>query len=463
MECFSMDSGEPVNFMRIVLPVHHFLPRFTAGAELYTYRLARWLQDNGHEVEVIAIEDIESGSPATIDAQHDVFDGIPVWRLSFNLIKAPERRIWEFDNELLGKWFEDYFRRQQPDLAHFQAGYLLGVAPVFAADRQRIPTLLTLHDYWYLCPQHTLQRSDGVLCATVPEDPLICARCRMWGNDPYIRLGRRMGPKLRAVAEKLPLKADGNTIALRRERLQAALDCVTQVIAPSMFMYNQFEHVITSDRLRFSRLGIDIGRLHRERQRGTGETVRFGYVGQVAQHKGVHLLIEAFTSLHAGDKPIELHLWGGVEANPAYAVTLRQAANGDNRIQFHGRFDNRRLPEVLGALDYLVVPSLWYENCPLTILEAYAAHLPVIGSDHGGITELVNHGQDGLVFRPGDAVDLAKAMQSVLDNPQLNTQLQYGARQRFIRDTEDEMQQLLGIYESVYTTYAKASVWVNHV
>jgi glycosyltransferase involved in cell wall biosynthesis len=253
---------------------------------------------------------------------------------------------------------------------------------------------------------------------------------------------------------------DGELMATRRKRLKAALDLVTHVIAPSEFMYSQFEQIIEPGRLTFSRIGTDIDRLQTGLERGVGKTLRFGYVGQVAHHKGVHFLVRAFKALEPGAKAIELHIWGGVEANPEYAQTLRQVANGDRRIVFHGRFDHPDLLDVLNDLDYLVVPSIWYENCPLTILESYAADLPVICSDHGGMAELVNHGQDGLVFRPGDTVDLAKAMQSVVNDTQLNLQLQHGARRRLVRDTSDEMHQLTAIYELVN---ARTHSAVRHV
>ncbi|MFQ3633423.1 glycosyltransferase, partial [Roseiflexus sp.] len=117
--------------MRIVLPVHHFLPRYTAGAELYTYRLARWLQRHGHSVEVVAVESVEHETNSKLDVVSDTYDGIPVHRLHFNL-EAGEQN-WEYDNQLIGAWFARYLEQTCPDLAHFQAGYLIGIAPLRAA------------------------------------------------------------------------------------------------------------------------------------------------------------------------------------------------------------------------------------------------------------------------------------------------------------------------------------------
>ncbi len=424
---------------------------------MYTVRLARWLQTQGHDVEVIALEAIDAGTPSHIDAVHDVYQGLPVWRLSFNLVEAPQRRLWEFDNELLGEWFEDYFRRQRPDIAHFQAGYLLGVAPIFAADRQQIPIVLTLHDYWYLCPQHTLQHSDGTLCATVPENPLTCARCRLWGHDPYDRLGRWAGPSLRLLMEKLPLQVDATLMTLRRQRLQAALARVAMLIAPSQFMFSQFEQRVDPAKIVFCRTGYDGDHLRAGQQRAAGEIVRFGYIGQIAPHKGVHLLVEAFKHLDTSRQAAELHIWGGLEVNPAYSQKLREASLRDRRITLHGRFPSSELPDVLATFDYAIVPSTWFENCPLSILESHAAGIPVLTSKLGGMAELVSHEQDGLLFAPGDAADIARSMQRILDDRHLADHLRQGARQRKVRSVSAEMEQLLSIYTSVLSPILQPS------
>ncbi|MFN3332712.1 MAG: glycosyltransferase, partial [Caldilinea sp.] len=321
------------------------------------------MQAHGHEVEVIAIEDIGRGSSSTVEAVRDVFEGIPVWRLSFNLLKAPQRRLWEFDNPLLGEWFERYFQRQRPDIAHFQAGYLLGVAPIFAAHRASVPIVLTLHDYWFLCPQHTLQRSDGALCATVPDDPTVCARCRLWSDDPYARLARRSGATVRSLMQHLPPGVDGSLMALRRQRTQAALKLVERVIAPSQFMRRQFEHLVEPERLQFVRYGLDTNRLRtitpRSRSRDDAD-FHFGYIGQVAQHKGVHVLVDAFRQLDSADRSASLHIWGGLDVNPSYVSRLRESADRCRNVIFHGRFDNAALPRVLGVMDYSIVPSIWF-------------------------------------------------------------------------------------------------------
>ncbi|MCA9322432.1 MAG: glycosyltransferase, partial [Planctomycetes bacterium] len=84
---------------------------------------------------------------------------------------------------------------------------------------------------------------------------------------------------------------------------------------------------------------------------------------------------------------------------------------------------NGRIAEVLAGIDVLVVPSLWFENSPLTIHEAWLAGIPVLASDRGGMAELVDDGVNGLHFRLGDADDLRAKIRRLIDDRQLVRQL----------------------------------------
>src|SRR6266403_1933587 len=95
-------------------------------------------------------------------------------------------------------------------------------------------------------------------------------------------------------------------------------------------------------------------------------------------------------------------------------------------VFFHGAYDNDRVGEVLADLDVVVVPSLWYENSPLTIQEAFIAGVPVITADAGGMAELVRDDVDGLRFRRGDVEDLRAKLQRVAADPEILERLRRG-------------------------------------
>lgn len=114
------------------------------------------------------------------------------------------------------------------------------------------------------------------------------------------------------------------------------------------------------------------------------------------EHKGLHVLVKAFSLLDA--KNASLLIYGDTGANPLYTKLIKEISNEDKRIKFMGTFPNDQIMKIFKDIDVLVVPSIWYENTPLVIFSAFAAKTPVIGTDIGGITEVVKHGYNGMVF-----------------------------------------------------------------
>lgn len=84
--------------MRIALAVHHFPPKYTAGAELRAFHIAKWLSNNGHDVRVVTVENVLDGSENGLKWSDDIYEGLPVRRLSFDLTKADDRFRCEYDN-----------------------------------------------------------------------------------------------------------------------------------------------------------------------------------------------------------------------------------------------------------------------------------------------------------------------------------------------------------------------------
>ena len=444
--------------MKVVLPVHHFPPDYSSGAELYTLRLARWLIEHGHEAEVVCIRAIDRGRPDQLEAVRDVYEGVPVWRLSFDLMHAPQREVWTYDNPLLGEWFDQYLQHHRPDVVHFQAGYLLGIAPLRMAHQHKLPTMLTLHDYWFICPRHNLLRSDGTLCDPIPADPMGCAWCRFAERDGVRKINLYSGGLLEYIMRSVGLERQRELYADRRRRLAAAIRWADVVISLSKFLARRVRDTLGEGawEIKVSRCGLDLSRFA-HLKRNSSPKVRIGYIGQIAPHKGVHLLCEAFRRLRNED--VELHIYGNLGAFPDYADRLRQLGEGDSRIRFHGFCSSKEVPQVLANFDVSVVPSVWFENSPAVILESLAAGTPVITSNIGGMAELVQDGIDGLHFAAGSADSLAHQLQRLLDEPDLLARLQRGAAASPTpRSIDDEMNELLAIYERAIRSRATCHV-----
>ena len=148
-----------------------------------------------------------------------------------------------------------------------------------------------------------------------------------------------------------------------------------------------------------------------------------GYVGGVYTSKGVHVLVEAFR--HLEGVPAELAVWGALDWFPDYVAHLRELAEG-RPVSFRGRYDPARVDEVMAGFDVLVVPSLWYENLPLTIQEAFRNGLPVVTTDLGGMAESVEHGVSGMRFPRGDAEALAACLRELAQDRELLHRLASG-------------------------------------
>jgi glycosyltransferase involved in cell wall biosynthesis len=131
--------------------------------------------------------------------------------------------------------------------------------------------------------------------------------------------------------------------------------------------------------------------------------------------KGLHLAIEAFRGLDQDRAELVVY---GQEASPRYVNKQKARAQGYN-IRFAGTYEQSAIYEVFRDIDVLLVPSIWYENCPTVIREAFATNTPVITADIGGMAESVHHQQNGLLFRANNAQSLQEQMQAILDNPAL--------------------------------------------
>lgn len=431
--------------MRILLAVHHFPPKYSAGAELYTMRLARELLRRGHEAEVVCVETLVTTQPFGVRAEPDRYEGIPVWRLHLGLRDAPAN--WSYANPAIEAWLRERMRIWQPDIMHLHGGYLIGTGAITAAHALGIATVVTLHDYWFLCPRITLLRGDGSLCQQPPDDPAACAWCLQLDRRRY-RLPEQISG---GWAGRAWIKLAGNDgrdeQQARRDTLRSALAKVDMIIAPSRFLAGLFSEMIAPERLTILRYGIDTSRFALVSPIQAGNRLRLGYIGQIAPHKGVHLLITALNSLPYNDVTAELTIFGNTEQHPAYTRHLRRLIGDNPHIHLAGKFGHDQLPAVLSNVDMVVVPSIWYENSPLSIIEAHAAGRPVVTSRLGGMAELVRDGVDGLHFTPNDSRDLARQLQRLRTEKGLLQRLRDGIQPP--PSIDDEMHALLERYTAL--------------
>jgi glycosyltransferase involved in cell wall biosynthesis len=207
----------------------------------------------------------------------------------------------------------------------------------------------------------------------------------------------------------------------RFERHRADLSAAHVVISPSRFLARTFAAAGFRPEREFEILkaGYPGPRLP-PRRRDPTRALRVGYVGGIYFSKGVHVLVRAFRHLR-GD-PVELAIHGHLDWFPEYVAELRREAAG-SPVLFLGPFAPEAVDQVLSGLDLLVVPSVWYENMPITIHEAHRHGIPVVVTKLGGMAEAVEHGVTGLTFPRGDELALAKAIRALARDAELYDRL----------------------------------------
>lgn len=442
--------------MRIVLAVHHFPPKYSAGAELRAFRTARWLANNGHDIRVITIESINSGSSEEVIAEDDDYQGIKVHRLSFNISHSRDKFTWEYENPWIYNHLLDYLARIEPDIFHLISGYLLGAGAVNAAVSHQIPVVVTLTDFWFFCPRINLVQPDGTLSDAYVFDSQRCTRCKFEEQRRYLLPAKILPDFMDKLWEKsfdsswskfAGLQATQRKFEERNRILSKVLSQADAIVCPSQFLINALlSRDLPKEKLIYIQHGLDKSNWAPVTGKHDSGIFRIGYLGQLDKHKGVHLLIEAFKNLRTGI-PLELCIYGDESSFPQYSKTLKKLSNNDKRIKFLGRYEYSQIANIFSRLGVLVIPSIWNEIGPWVMYEALETKTPVLASDIPNMSQIINHEDNGLLFECGNWKDLAVQLQRVIEDQDLRRKVIAGITP--VNTLEKEMTALNQVYQRV--------------
>jgi glycosyltransferase involved in cell wall biosynthesis len=404
--------------VKILIQNNVFYPKVIGGAEMSSWLLAVELAKRGWEVDAMATtgrhgRGKEISTRPIPGASGLVYEAPGTGLMDLYVDGAPPatsnivvRGIHHFSQIRSLRWenlAEEVFERTNPDVLHTNTIVGLTGSIWRAAKRRRIPILHTLRDYFLLCPRTTLLRSSGVDCVDAPLP------CRI------LRSG------------KLP-----------------ATECVDAVTAPSRFVLQRhleegaFENAMTEVVPNAcEELLEDLP------DRSEPAPIRGLYLGQIDHHKGIGLLMEALAGMLGEDNGLEFD-FGGV--GPMEAELAAFCARFPGRTRYHGMVSGETKGRLLRESHFVTVPSVWNDNFPRTMLDAFSNGLPVIGTRRGGIPEVVRDGLDGIVIEPV-AAELASAIRLYLGDPGLR--LRHGAS-AFERAREYTLDRQIGQFETLY-------------
>lgn len=292
----------------------------------------------------------------------------------------------------------------RPDIVHFHHLSLMGLEGLMVVRRllPKVRIVVTLHDYANLCFNDGLliRTTSGSLC--FGPTPFDCHNC-----FPDISPGRFL---------------------IRSLHIKTMLGLVDHFIAPSHFLRKRFlEWGLPPERIEVIANAVP---QNREKGRGnifnTASRGRFGFFGNIAPHKGILVALAATRQL--ADAPVSLAIHGGIHfQSESFNVAFAEAvAASPQSVSWHGIYARNDIAQLMADVAWIIVPSTWWENAPLVILEAFRNQRPVICSDIGGMAEMVEDGVSGLHFRAGDAADLARTMRRAATERGLLEKLQGG-------------------------------------
>ncbi len=417
--------------MRILLTTHAFLPDSVAGVEVYTARLATALLELGHTVRVVtAVHDL---AEAPLSVRHRKVGPLDVVEIVNTHAEGTLESTYR--NAAIDRILHEIVLDFRPDCIHAQHLLNLSSGLFASASSRGVPIFLTLHDYWLSCPRDGLRmQADGKLCVSVDHD--VCASCladspylppplqrgaarafRLAGLGRLLHVSRRVWPRttlriLSALRRTTPTRLSHLAADLdqRDDHLRGQVATATAILAPTHFARDRaIEWGAPKDRVRVLPLGAITGP---SQERKAAPRRRFAYLGTVAPHKGLHVLIEALMGL--SKREWSLDIVGNAGIDPGYTARLRSLAQNDERIRFPGAVPPSQHARLWPSIDVLVLPSLWWENSPLAVLEALAAGIPVVASRTGGIPEIVPPGA-GALAPPGDVEALRAVLGEVLE------------------------------------------------
>ncbi len=399
---YAIPSGAPKKNMNIVYLTHQFFPRHMEGVEVYTLGLARLARKAGHTVTVITYHESSTGTSPDFGPHYTTHEEIPVIEIHYNLSMSPHPAQYEYDNSFTANVLLRLLEKLKPDLVHVMHAMKLSASSLHVCERLGIPFIVTLCDYWFICPRHTLLKWDLSLCEG-PTHPLYCLKCVQ---------------KLHGFARPPHFIKDLPALAKRGGFIKNALLKARRIIALSDFQKKMHvQNGLPAEQIEVIRHGLELADSGSEASPYTG-AVRIGYIGSLVEHKGVHLLLQALARIPQAELVCKIY---GAQDDSAYVAKLHEIASTDKRVEFMGTFPSIQLAQVLSDMDILAAPFIWYENEPLVIKAALSRGIPTICNNIGSLSGMIIHEKTGWLVPDKNVETWANAIQHAITQfPQMH-------------------------------------------
>ncbi len=335
-------------------------------------------------------------------------------------LKSAMNIIYSFEAKAKMKQLLEKFT---PDIAHFHI-FQHQISPsVFGPlKKKKVPLVLTLHDLKPICPTYKMYTNNQV-----------CEACK--GRKFYNCFVKKCtkGSRFKSLI---------NTVEMYLHYMLGYYQSVDRYIAVSQFYRNKMiEFGFKPEQVVYIPNFIDASRFDRP----YGDEGYGLFIGRLSYEKGLDHLLEA--AAQTPDIPLFIAGTGPSEEQLKLVVAERGLAN----IRFMGFVSGDALLDLIAKASFTVIPSIWYENCPMSILESLALQTPVVGAAIGGIPELIDNNIDGYLYEAGNSQALADTMKKMMGDVKLRKTMGKAGREKIIRDFNEttHYKKLLEVYKGV--------------
>lgn len=397
-----------------VLLVHKF-HKLTGGAEVFYFEVARVLKSEGHQVAFFSTEDeknLDTGDIAHFVPAPNYSSGSALARLK----SIPDM----FYSSEKAKKFAQLLDQFKPDIVHVFAIHVhLTPAILEPAKKRKIPVVMSCNDYKHICPNYKI--FDG---------NKNCEACK--GGRFYNAAIKRCckGSLVFSIASGIE--------AYIHEHKKVYDRLVDRYLFASQFMLNKTKEFWHKKNVAY---GVLRNPFSPEQYTPSYQGNYALYFGRVIDEKGVDRIISAAKLTKV---PVK------IVGDGPQLEKLKEEASDLEHVEFLGPMWGDDLTKVLSAARFVVVPSLWHENFPYVIFQAFACGKPVLGSLRGGIPELIGT-ERGYLFEPDSIDDLVTKMNKLWEQPELCSQIGQRARQYVTQEFNDQKfyEQIMDNYRSV--------------
>ena len=387
------------------------------GSEKYYFDLAELLEKKGHQVAFFSMQDEQN-----IKTNCKEYFVEPINLDTGSKLKALDVIYSKKNKSKMESALEDF----KPDIVHlnnFQRQ--LSASIIKPIKKKNIPIVFTAHDVQAICPAIVMLDSNKE----------ICEKCL---NGKYINCINKKCIKnsnLKSILGAIENKYYRSTHIYTKK--------IDKIITPTEFYRKKLiEDGIDPNKIIALHNFIDI----KQYDVKTSDDGYALYIGRLSKEKGIINLIKAFSKFETG----ELRIAGSGPEEETIKNFITEN-NLQNRIKLLGFIKQEEVKNQISKCRFVVVPSIWYENCPYSVMETLAMGKPVIGADIGGIPELVKDKQSGLIYKYDDIEELTSKMQELFSDKKLAEKLGNNAKQQATKlyDSNTYYEKILEIYNQL--------------